>query len=399
MSRSGRLVKCSVLAASSLGALALWRLRGSPLPREDLPLLDSRENRVESFTTEDGIALKLKRYVNEGAQPILFAHGFFGNGLEFDLPHREHNLALYLAEQGYDVWISSFRGCGKEPYRCDTGDWRHSVDHLAALDAPALVKGVSEATGRKPIWIGHSMGGIVLYMYLLGAKLVGDDGGFRVSTDPELARERNTSLLGAVTIGSPPGLHCGGGDWIAKLERLPFYAAATPFIMRYLASLGRINPRIAMSRLRDLVTRFPRLGRVLAKRGPIAMFLYNPDNVDADVGYSLLKSAADNVTTSMAAQIVALAADPDLKDYNGECNYTVDMHTITAPIFFITGTVDFVGADNVREYGYEQVASDPKRFKNYQDYGHTDLVMGKRVYEEVYPEILAWVEELARLEG
>lgn len=393
MGVSGKYAKYAVLAASCAGALALWRLHASPLPEEDLACLECMDTRVESIHTEDGITLKMKRYVNEGGQPVLFAHGFNGNGLEFDLPHRRHNIALYLAERGYDVWISSFRGCGREPCLCETGDWNHSVDHLAALDAPALVNGVTAATGRKPIWIGHSMGGIVLYMYLLGAELRTENGGFRVTIDPDLARERNASILGAVTIGSPPGLHCGGGDWIAKLERLPFFEKNAGLMVRYLNWLNGVSPRMPVRRIGDVAERFPRLGRLMAMHGIIAIFLYNASNVDPDVGYSLLKWGADNVTTRMTAQIVALAFDPDFKDYNGECNYTAAMDRITAPLFFITGTEDFVGPDNVRE-AYNTATSETKRFENYAGYGHTDLVMGKRVYDEVYPDILDWVQSL-----
>lgn len=350
---------------------------------------------VESFTTADGVTLKLKRYVNEGAQPVLFAHGFNGNGLEFDLPHREHNLALFLAERGYDVWISSFRGCGREPYKSDSGDWGHSVDHLAALDAPALVAGVREATGRKPVWIGHSMGGIVLYMYLQGIRLAREDGGFRVTADPDLARERNGSIRGGITIGSPPGLHHGGGDWLAVLERMPFFARGAASLVRYLDRVSAKSPKVPVSLIGAVAERFPRLGRVMAMHGLIAIFLYNAKNVDPDVGYSLIRQASDNVTTRMTAQIVALACDPDFKSYDGEYNYTANMGNVTAPVFFITGSEDFVGPANVKD-AYETVASEEKRFKHYEDYGHTDLVMGKRVYEEVYPDILDWIDVLSR---
>jgi pimeloyl-ACP methyl ester carboxylesterase len=399
MANAGKYARYSVLAASSLGALALWRMHGSPLPQEDIECVNCMETRVETVHSEDGVTLKLKRYVNEGAQPILLAHGFLGNGLEFDLPHRKHNLALYLAERGYDVWISSFRGCGNGSYECGINDWGHSVDELAALDAPALVNGVTQATGKRPIWIGHSMGGIVLYMYLLGSTVEMTNGSYRVIVDPSLSSERNRSILGGITIGSPPSLTHGGGDWIAKLEGLPFFKTVTKSIIRYLEFLGRFSPKLPNSRLRQLVTLFPRFGRIIAKRGPIAIGLYNPDNIDADVGYSLLKWAADNVSTGMTIQILSLGLDPEYMDSRKEYRFTANMHNITAPLFFITGTEDFAGAENIRADGYGKVASERKRFENYAGYGHTDLVMGKRVYEEVYPDILAWVEGLSKPEA
>jgi polyhydroxyalkanoate synthase len=399
MGKTGKTNLFPLLAASSLGAFAWWRVSQSPLPQEDLECLNSIDSRVETFHSEDDVELRLKRYVNEGGQPVLLVHGFTGNGLEFDLPHRRHNLALYLAERGYDVWISSFRGCGYGPYACGTRDWNHSVDDLAGLDAPALVNGITLATGRTPVWIGHSMGGIVLYMYLLGATAQRSNGSYRATVDPSLIEERNRSILGGVAIASPPSLAFGGGDWIAKLERLPFYKTQTKFLIRYLEFLGRISPKMNISRVRDLVTRFPRLGRILAQRGPFAIVLYNSKNVDADVGYSLLKWASDNVTTRMSNQFLALALDPELKTYDKGFSYTAEMHRITAPLLFITGSEDFVGAENIRVDGYERVSSSLKQFKFYEGYGHTDLVMGKRVEEEVYPAILAWIENLIDRRG
>lgn len=352
------------------------------------------EVRGECFRTEDGVTLRLKRYAREGAQPVLLVHGYTGNGLEFDLPHRRHNLALFLAEHGYDVWISSFRGCGREPYRSEANGWRHSVDHLAALDAPALVDGVSASTGKRPVWIGHSMGGMVLYMYLAGAHAVPGDGDLRVALDPVLAAERNRALLGGVTIGSPPAFYHGGGAWVASLSRLPFFEASVRALIRLCGILDKASPRFAVSRLGDVVARFPRLGRTLAMHGPIAVFLYNKENVYPEVGHSLLKWASDNVTARMTAQILSLVRDRDFRDYHGACSYTERMADITLPLLFITGTLDFVGAENIRTHGYERVGSLRKRFENFAEYGHTDLVMGKRVYEEVYPVILDWLQEL-----
>lgn len=221
----------------------------------------------------------------------------------------------------------------------------------------------------------------------------------RVSADPDLAAERNRFLAGGIVIGSPPGLHHGGGDWIASLSRLPFFKAGTRSLIRYLQALDRFSPCIDFGRLGDLSAHHPRLGRFLAVHGPIAMALYNAKNVDPDVGYNLLKQASDKVTARMTIQIVRLGIDPDFKSFHGEWNYTQNMNRITAPMFFITGTRDFAGPENLREQGYERISSAVKDYRCYPEYGHTDLVMGKRVYEEVFPDILDWIRKLENLNG
>jgi alpha-beta hydrolase superfamily lysophospholipase len=70
------------------------------------------------------------------------------------------------------------------------------------------------------------------------------------------------------------------------------------------------------------------------------------------------------------------------------------MERITAPMLFITGDRDFVNADRVRSSGYEGVSSAVKEFICFAGYGHTDLVMGKRVQSEVYPVIADWLESI-----
>lgn len=69
----------------------------TPLPREESGLDAGFEINLETFTTEDGAALRIKRYAKEGGRPVILAHGYTGNGFEFDLPHRRQNLAVFLA--------------------------------------------------------------------------------------------------------------------------------------------------------------------------------------------------------------------------------------------------------------------------------------------------------------
>ncbi len=392
--KRGSVKKRILLLGCAAGAAALRSYARIPLPVEEADHAPRMEARLETFRTADGAVLRVKRYASEGGQPVILAHGFTGNGLEFDLPHRRHNLALFLAENGFDVWVSSFRGCGREPYRSEAPHWRHSVDHLAAHDADALIRGVAEATGKKPLWIGHSMGGMVLYMYLQGVRMEEAGGEPALRADPELAAERNRSILGGIAIGSPPGLRQGGGDWIAYLSRLPAFRSGTGALLAYLERVDRTSPCIDFGRLGALCARNPRLGKLLASRGPVARALYNPENVDPDVGYSLLKWASDKVTARMTAQIVRLGQDPDFKSYDRSWNYTAGMGRITAPLLFVTGTRDFAGPENLRLQGYEAVSSEVKDYRCYPEYGHTDLVMGRRVREEIYPDMLEWMRKL-----
>jgi pimeloyl-ACP methyl ester carboxylesterase len=167
-------------------------VKSRPLPVEDVDVAEGLDARLWSFVTPDGLTMRGKRYAVPGGQPIVLAHGYTGNGLEFDIPKKGHNMAAYLARRGFDVYMYSIRGCGREPYVSDPGDWLHTMGHFAALDAPTLIQGITRETGKKPAWLGHSMGGMILYMYLQGATL-GEAGGGCVSPLTLRSRQRGTA--------------------------------------------------------------------------------------------------------------------------------------------------------------------------------------------------------------
>jgi len=271
----------------------------TPLPGQDQEVTDGLTVEKHEFVTPDGVTLRAKRYANPGGTPVVFFHGFNGNGFEFDLPREGFNMAVYLARRGYDVWIPSFRGCGVEPYYCDVGDWSHSIDTLAILDAPTLIDGVTSLTGRKPFWIGHSMGGMVLYMYLQGVRFVGDPADCHVVSEPELVEQRNASVLGGIPIASPPAF------WWPRHH--PFQVVTESSIGRGLlgASIlfnrlrAPVAPRVRIgSNAKNAVLNRPRGIKALS-RSPIGIMLYNRRNTDSETSTSLVKWGADDVSAHM----------------------------------------------------------------------------------------------------
>jgi hypothetical protein len=116
--------KRTQLALLAMAAAAAWLgLEVAKIPRpsdEDMDYDTGLAIEEWDFVTEDGAVLKGKRYVNEGAQPAILAHGFLGNGYEFDLPRRDRNLAVHLARFGWGTaWAawSSICTCRGPPSR------------------------------------------------------------------------------------------------------------------------------------------------------------------------------------------------------------------------------------------------------------------------------------------
>ena len=329
-----------------------------------------------------------------GGPAAILAHGFGGNGNEFDLPRAGRNLAVCLARAGYDVWISSFRGNGRGGTVSDSGGWGHAIDHLGAYDAPALIEGVTRVTGRKPAWLGHSMGGMVLFEYLQGASF--RDAGARAvfHADEDLARERNRGIAAGVAIGSPPAFYWEGDGFFGRLSGHPVHRTLLRGLMSALRPLeGRgcsLPLGVPLSRLAG---NRPRLAAAAAF-SPLGILLYNRLNIEAGAGASLIKWAGDDVSPSMARQLIYGIVDHEYLSYDRSHNYTANMHRVTAPMLFVTGTEDFADAACISEYGYERVSSERKDFRCFPGFGHTDLIMGKAVDEKVYPAIVAWLDEV-----
>lgn len=385
-----------LIASSAIAGAYVYAGLKTPLPGEDQDVARGLEMERHEFKTADGITLRLKRYANPSGTPVLFCHGFQGNGFEFDLPREGKNMAVHLARLGYDVWISSFRGCGPEPFDCDCVEWQHSMDDLAIYDAPALVGGVTEVTGKKPIWIGHSMGGMILYMYLQGVRY---DGPFIVVSDPALVEERNASIDCGIAIASPAAVWWPRGNLYSAAVRSSIGLGVLGLYILWSRARSRFAPHMRFGTgIRQALGGRARLIKAFS-RSPVGIMIYNRRNTDAETTTSLLKWAGDDVSARMNVQLMDAVRNTDVRqyfpfDFKGDpYDYTMNMHLVTAPMLFVTGDKDFANYLGIKKYGYERISSADREFVMFDGYGHTDLVMGRNVSEEVYPVIADWMAE------
>ena len=121
--------------------------------------------------TEDGAQIALQRHVTPGGPPIVLCHGISSNHHFWDLAP-DRSLALDLHARGYDVWNLDLRGHGfAERLRSgkrQRGRW--TIDDYGRHDLPAAFAHVLDATGAERLaFVGHSMGGMVLALYLTEA--------------------------------------------------------------------------------------------------------------------------------------------------------------------------------------------------------------------------------------
>jgi pimeloyl-ACP methyl ester carboxylesterase len=390
------------LAALALAVLLLARRLKlgsvSPIPLYPDFAPDDFSPELFEVETSDGLVLRGKRYPNPGATPVILVAGFSGNGFNYDIAFERSNFALCLARAGYDVWIGNFRGTGREPYKSEGGGFTHYIQDLCAYDLPALVDAVAERTGRRPFVFGHSLGGVVCYGYLQGATFDGASEDRLLTSDPELAAERNLAVEGIVSIAGPASFYFPKGNRYYWLIGNP---VSRTLIRAFAALVIRISARRGQVPVEQTVTslfeRSPALGYLVSRIG--FHFFGNMERMTREMLVESALSGTSDVSFREQFQLLKAILTRDLitssimadGSVGHGHNLTRNMHMITAPVLFVAGELDAVRPDILYRDGYLQVSSEVKDYMFLDGYGHVDLIQGLDIREEVLPGILEWL--------
>lgn len=150
----------------------------------------------------DGLRLALRRVGDQGAVPVVLAHGTFSNMRSCA------GLAAFLARQGFAAWMFDWRGHGASGWP----DRPHDFDAVALLDVPAVIETVTARGGRPDLfWVGHSGGGLVAAMWM--------------ARFPDLAARhiRGLAMLASQATHAAAGLRhrlaIHGVDWVLRGRR------------------------------------------------------------------------------------------------------------------------------------------------------------------------------------
>ncbi len=154
----------------------------STLPaRAQQPVVQSSDFYV---LTADHVSIHVHRKV--GAEPnkapVLLIHGTWGDGRTWDFPDR--SVMDHLAVQGYDVYALDLRGMGSSDHPVSPANY-FSIDILSRVnDAAAVASYIVANTGRAPVVMGWSQGGVVTGLLAASApQLVAGVGFFSVPQD------------------------------------------------------------------------------------------------------------------------------------------------------------------------------------------------------------------------
>lgn len=350
--------------------------------------------------TEDGVTLRGKRYSNEGAMPVILMAGFAGNGFNYDLAFEDCNMALYLARRGFDVWIANFRGTGREPYKSDRTDTPHSIEDVAVYDAPALAAAVTERTGKKPVLVGHSMGGVICYGFLQGLKYVGEGGARRLEPDAELCRKRNDQVAAVVSVAGPTTFRWPVGSKSYWLMGSPPMRLLFSGLRPILKMISTKAPHVPIELfITTMLKVAPRTGQAILRLALVNFV--NLNNTTPETFVEAIISGGSDVSFIQTYQLVDAIVEQDftgltaVEDTGSSVhNFSKSMDTITAPILFVAAENDAVDYRVLYSEGYEKVSSDVKDYKCFIDFGHLDLLLGTEACRTVFPYVADWLEKI-----
>ena len=311
--------------------------------------------------TRDRWALALHRYRRDepGAPAAILCSGYACNRHFIDFDDR-YSLARFLAGRGFDTWVVELRGRGESHALpgCQAPD-QWTFDDLAHIDVPAAIKYVRQTLGHGRIaWIGHSMGGMVLYAHLGVAR-------------------RGTAPAAAVTLGSPVVFPQVASE---LAHRIGSFLLALPFP-------GRVPQRPILGALWHLV------GRTRA----VAVGM-NPDNVDHPLVGRALRRSITNVSRAKLCQLAQWARAGTFASTDGSLDYRRNLRRVETPTLVVAGACDRLATLETVAAAYEDIRTAAKRLLVLgteaglgSNYGHVDMIFGRRAPDEVFPLIADWL--------
>ena len=336
--------------------------------------------------TEDDITLtitnKHPRVKSKNLFPILCIPGLAETRFVLDQA-LGNSFVDYLALNGFDVYMAELRGHGKSLHMKERYDW--NVQAFLDYDIPAILNKVIEESGqRKVMWVGHSMGGMLMLAYLISAGLHKDKNIY------------NADLVQAgITIGSP-----------------------VVFDQPSLIALSMIYKTSIIPRLPFLPTDF--LSNILSVfrfilDSPLTYHFWNWKNMELNNKTLYLKDGVDNIAQGVIRDFVEYCLVGDFTSSDGKLNYRENLFLVNSPILIVAGGKDAMAHPKGQKIIYENISSQDKELRifgqhgflmrdgqtiNMKDrinYGHVDLTLGRHSKEDVWPYMLNWLRKRAKV--
>ena len=305
--------------------------------------------------TEDGSAIAMGRYrsrvARRFAEPVVLGHSLATNRFNLDYDER-YSVARYLARRGFETWVLELRGHGL------AGSARgSSFDIEATHDVSAALKTVLSTGAKGVMWVGHSRGGLLAYAHL--------------------ARRPDAPIRAVVTLASPVTFEAQPGVKRFVAAMRPALGLGLEVIPLRLAT----RPVIAFGLPPD----------------PVGKYLVRKENMEPH----MIRAAIAHISADVSGGVVRqLARWVETGAFDGDdgFDYRAGMKAIRAPVLALAGVCDFIAPPSSVHLagslvsGHSELVTVGRATGFSDDYGHGDLVLGRRAPDEVFPRIAEFLE-------
>ncbi len=309
------------------------------------PALRFAPDELYRVPTEDGSAVAMGRYRPRGeslGRSVLLVHSLGTNRFNLDFDER-YSVARALARRGFEAWVLELRGHGLAGSAQGS-----SFDVEAIHDVRAALQTITSTGATWVGWVGHSRGGLLAYAHL--------------------ARFPHAPIAAVVTLGAPLRFEASVG-----LSR--FVAAVAPVLHL---------PTIPL--------------RVLAKAAvplglppdPLGKYFARAENLEPMVMRQAIAHVAADIPGGVARAFARWVRTGAFDGDDG-FDYRAGLAACTVPMLAIAGAADWL-VPPASAHALAGLTAGPVTCVTVgtasgfsDDYGHGDLVLGRRAPDEVMP--------------
>lgn len=320
--------------------------------------LSVKPENVYTAKTKDLWDVKLYRFPSATGkgEPVFLCHGLLANHWNLASPPGG-SLADYLSQAGYDCWAIDLRGCRSSTPPFGRKREALSLDDYLLEDIPAALETIARETGFGQVhWVGHSMGGMLLYAYEL-------------AFGPK-------QLASGVTLGSPPGF--------ARTRLLR--PEALLFLFRYARPVASVV-------IRGLAPLYYRL-QINTRMLPL-----NWKNLKAGVDTRVFFNVFDPDSYWVGRELSNWVASKSWRMRGGTLDVDAGLAQLETPLLTIYGAADPLTPQETAQEFFEALPGQDKKMLVLgketgceEDYSHIDLAFSRNAEAEVYEPILAWLK-------
>jgi pimeloyl-ACP methyl ester carboxylesterase len=327
--------------------------------------------------TSDGWKLGIRRVrplvPDPAKDPVVLCHGLGLNGTFWTITDR--SLAQLLADHGYDVFIPDLRGSGasrrvgkvgeindvlRQTLIPEIGAGSWTMDDEAFHDVPAILDYVEKVTGKPRVnWVGHSLGGMLMFAHL------------EVTARPE-------------RIATFVGMGCST-DLVVTPQTDMIQANFGLRVLSHVMSTSRFARPMRHYRPSGLAS--------------IDKFYYSAENVDQSTVSRFYGYTLEDLSGAALKQMDPWLRKGRLLSADGAVDYASHLDRITTPTLFIAGDGDIMVDTPSMEATFAKLGATDKTLLHFgkkqghvDDYGHCDLVWSRHAPDEVFPEIIKWLD-------